>query len=205
MMRRMTNIRLIAAVFMSIALSLLLHCLSFAGSLEPSDPPGPTMKTLDQIPPTWSIKLPASERFVVLSDFNNEAVLDKETGLVWQKDLNPNPLYPHDNWRAAHHYCNNLVLGGRMGWRLPTVQEMTSLIDPTQTNPALPSGHPFTNVWPRSNPWYWTATTYLYDVYAWSVYTWDDGSAIYAVDLTSKEQPYGLKWCVRGGQGVDNQ
>ena len=30
----------------------------------------------------WDQKLPASQRFVVLAAFNNQAVLDKETGLV---------------------------------------------------------------------------------------------------------------------------
>lgn len=42
-----------------------------------------TMKTLDQIPPTWSHTMPAAQRFEVV--FDGEAVLDKETGLVWEQ------------------------------------------------------------------------------------------------------------------------
>src|SRR5262249_15328144 len=34
--------------------------------------------------PSWDQMLPASTRFIVLSNFNSEAVLDRETGLVWQ-------------------------------------------------------------------------------------------------------------------------
>ena len=37
--------------------------------------------TLDNIPPNWSKKIPGPERFTVVMD--GEAVLDKETGLVW--------------------------------------------------------------------------------------------------------------------------
>jgi hypothetical protein len=33
--------------------------------------------------PSWDQKLAASTRFVVLSNWNNEAVLDRETGLTW--------------------------------------------------------------------------------------------------------------------------
>ena len=35
--------------------------------------------------PAWDRKLPASLRFYVLTDWNNAAVLDKETGLVWER------------------------------------------------------------------------------------------------------------------------
>ena len=35
--------------------------------------------------PAWDQKLPASTRFVVLLDWNSEAVLDRNTGLVWEK------------------------------------------------------------------------------------------------------------------------
>src|SRR4029077_17118585 len=34
---------------------------------------------------SWDKVLSASQRFVVLAAFGNDAVLDKETGLVWEK------------------------------------------------------------------------------------------------------------------------
>ena len=33
----------------------------------------------------WGNIIPTAKRFVVLADFNNEAVLDRETGLVWEQ------------------------------------------------------------------------------------------------------------------------
>ena len=42
-----------------------------------------------------------------------------------------------------------------MGWRLPTVEEFTSLADASGPGPVLPAGHPFAFI----NWDYWTATT----------------------------------------------
>lgn len=53
-------------IFMTTA--MFLPALVRSGDLEPSAPPGSTMKTLDEVLPTWSQKLPASERFVLVLD-----------------------------------------------------------------------------------------------------------------------------------------
>src|SRR5271169_1120634 len=34
--------------------------------------------------PSWDQQLPASTRFVVLTNWGSQAVLDRETGLVWE-------------------------------------------------------------------------------------------------------------------------
>jgi len=49
-------------------------------------------------------------------------------------------------------------VGGQKGWRLPSIVELMSLIDPAVAvpGPTLPPGHPFTNVLSSG---YWTATT----------------------------------------------
>lgn len=135
-------------------------------------------------------------RFTNLYNFNNAAVLDRETGLVWQKNLNPNVW----DWYSAQNYCNNLYLGGRKGWRLPTLQELESLVDSTKSNPALPIGHPFTNV---VSFFYWTATTSAQNTSnAWLVKMSDGSSESDGSKNTSLGFP---AWCVRGGQGTDYQ
>jgi hypothetical protein len=192
------------AIFVAITLALFLPGLCFAGSLEPaSGPPVPTMKTLDQIPPTWSQQLQcdttACPRFELvfpkvcgLHCIQWEGVLDKETGLVWQKDLNPNPM----DWYLAELYCIELPLGGRMAWRLPTVEELDSLIDTAHTNPALPSGHPFTNV--QAN-YYWANPRTLggYTDAAWNVSLNIGGAYVTGMHNNA------YVWCVRGVQGVN--
>ncbi|MBF8276690.1 MAG: uncharacterized protein HW390_1763 [Candidatus Brocadiaceae bacterium] len=144
------------------------------------------------VPPAWSQKLRASERFQLVLD--NAAVLDKETGLVWEKS----PDTTARNWAGAISYAYMKTVGGRKGWRLPTVEELASLVDPTQSNPSLPSGHPFTNV--RSD-YYWSSTTLAFSTSnAWGVDFSDGG-----VDGLDKSNDGYYVWCVRGGQGYNAQ
>src|SRR5262249_35059860 len=96
--------------------------------------------------PSWDQTLACSAlancpRFVVLANMNSDAVLDRETGLVWER--NPDG---HTNGNQAKIVCAQRVVGDRQGWRLPTVSELRSLIQPSRAIPALPDGHPFTNV-----------------------------------------------------------
>lgn len=71
--------------------------------------------------PSWDQKLPSATRFIVLTNWGGEAVLDRETGLVWALEREVGDL----NYEAASHACLQKSLGGRGGWRLPTMQELT--------------------------------------------------------------------------------
>lgn len=99
----------------------------------------------------WQNAHPAGHRFSLLPTFNNDAVLDKETGLVWE--LSPQAVTV--TWNEARTTCVNRVIGGQKGWRLPAPSEMRSLVGPAvdAPGPNLPPGHPFLNVQPTS---YWT-------------------------------------------------
>jgi len=139
-------------------------------------------------------------RFIVLSSYNNQAVFDSETGLVWEKSPSTStfPWSSTTTTTAAQH-CNLLNVGNREGWRLPTVQELASLVDRTvpSPGPTLPAGHPFSNV---QSAGYWSATTYAtFASNAWGV-GFDNGFV-----GNGNKSANNFAWCVRGGQGVDPQ
>lgn len=142
----------------------------------------------------WDQRIDNQRRFVILKDFNDEAVLDLETDLVWQRTPGPTVRF----WGSAISACFGSRTGGRGGWRLPTMPELTSLIDPTQTNPPLPLDHPF------------DLSNLSGDV--WSVNTVPGTDTANTQDVLNDGFlggfPKGAQlqsWCVRGGPGVEGQ
>jgi hypothetical protein len=147
--------------------------------------------------PSWDQTLacsaPAScPRFVVLSNFNGEAVLDRETGLVWERSPDTTPRF----WFNARVHCVQRMVSNRYGWRLPHIQELASLIDGAAGS--LPAGHPF-SVAPAGQ-FYWSAS----DLYGEPQNAWVSNlGGTFGVFL--KTASGRIAWCVRGGQGVDAQ
>jgi hypothetical protein len=151
----------------------------------------------------WDQVLPAADRFVVLAGFNNEAVLDKETGLVWEQSPAATPA----TWGGvggARFECTRRVTGGRKGWRLPSFTELSSLVDPSVApGPTLPPGHPFSTALPV---FYWSSSMDAGNHTA-------QGALIltgaWGVDFSKGEVGTLLKtfagfvWCVRGGMNAD--
>jgi hypothetical protein len=141
----------------------------------------------------WDQVLPVSQRFVVLSAFNNDAVLDKETGLVWEKSPQTNGVSVA-NGRLA---CANKAVGGRKGWRVPALPELTSLVDPSVVSPGptLPQGHPFLNVQSAN---YWSSSAHLENTtLMWGVGL-NNGMAL----GLSKSFDQRI-WCVRAGANAN--
>ena len=136
----------------------------------------------------WSRNLPAAERFKLA--FGGVAVLDNETGLVWERW----PSLAVMTWSQATSHCNNRALGGRKGWHLPTSNQLSSLVDTTQSNPALPVGYDilFGNI---KTSWYWSATTSAANTtIAWGVHFFNG-------DVSNSDKGSNrYVWCVRGGQ-----
>ncbi|MBA2592614.1 MAG: DUF1566 domain-containing protein [Gammaproteobacteria bacterium] len=142
----------------------------------------------------WSSKIAnAKERFVVLSAFSQGAVLDMETGLVWERS----PSTKLSTWLEAIGDCYSRIVGGRLGWRLPTIEELASLIDPTQSRPPLlPRGHPFTKV-QSGGQLYWSSTSLFSTPPNAFAMKPSDGT----VGVNIKALREGFVWCVRGGYG----
>lgn len=151
---------------------------------------------------TWENQINGPARFQVLNQFGGAAVFDRETGRVWERspgntdgdrDVDDNDKV---TWFTALSHCYQLEVGGRKGWRLPTIEELASLVDASQANPALPAGQPFSDV---QSSLYWSATTNAVDTsFAWGV-DFLGGR----VDVVSGKIGSLFAWCVRGGQGID--
>ncbi len=132
-----------------------------------------------------------SARFRILAEFQDEAVLDQETQLIWERT----PSSTGTAWATAPMHCALKSTGGRRGWRLPSFLELMTLVHPSTHGvtvmPTLPTDHPFRGVKASA---YWTSTSLP-----------DDPQRAYAVDFRAgdlapqrKNQSH-LPWCVRGG------
>jgi hypothetical protein len=169
-----------------------------AGAATPLVLPGVTQN--------WDKNLPSDSRFTVLAAFGGAAVRDNNTGLVWEKALDitggprANGTY---SWSNVTTYCINKPVGavgavggvgGTRGWRLPSVAELASLIDPSLPVPFVPLTV-FTGV---QSSFYWSATTNAGNPsLAWYV-------GFINGDVGDSDKANGLHaWCVRGGMNAD--
>jgi hypothetical protein len=149
----------------------------------------------------WDDKISGATRWVVLTEFNRKAVFDKETGLVWE--IAPNS--PQITWYDAQEYCLHLTVGNRKGWRVPTIQELATLLDesaawpPPQIPTRLPVGYPAD---PNNFGCFWSVTTHA----AHPSGAWMGCFPKQVDDIQPLQKDYYMDvWCVRGGQGVDAQ
>ena len=123
-------------------------------------------------------------RFSLVMD--GAAVKDNQTGLTWEQE----PDREHDVWSRSNERCAGKEVGGQKGWRGPTVDELKTLIDPTQRDPALPPGHPFSNI---KSEIYWTSTPDPKDdIVAWQV------SFFSGEPVTDQKSGTRRMWCVLG-------
>ena len=100
------------------------------------------------------------------ANFGDGMVKDNLTGLIWTADPNtpgPSACGPgvvkisYDSYLFVQCLNNNNYLGYN-DWRVPNRKELQSLIDHSQSNPALPAGNPFTGA---GSGTYWSSDTYI--------------------------------------------
>jgi hypothetical protein len=68
-------------------------------------------------------------------DNGNGTVTDTTTGLMWQKETAPGTY----TWQQALEYAESLIfpLNGYSDWRLPNINELQTLLDHSNFNPAI--------------------------------------------------------------------
>ncbi len=77
---------------------------------------------------------PAGRYVVTAGGTVNGTVQDTKTGLIWQQTV-PSGTY---TWADATAYCGSTVVSTRLGgtgWRLPTLEELQTIVDHTQAAP----------------------------------------------------------------------
>lgn len=130
-------------------------------------------------------------------DNGDGTVTDNLTGLIW---LEMADCFGARTWTDALSDANGLMAGqcglndGSVAtdWRLPNIKELLSLVDYSESNPALPSAHPFSNV---QAAFYWTSSSNAQSPSsAWFV---DIETGIGSTDVKSSTNHV---WPVRGGE-----
>lgn len=127
-------------------------------------------------------------------------VTDHLTGLIWLRDAE---CFGTKYWEAAIDAVTDFAFGltydcldyderVNLGWRLPNVRELASLIDYGQSDPALPVGHFFHDVQLAS---YWSSTSVVQEPdNAWMV-------LLNKGDIVETDKGnFKYIWPVRGGQ-----
>lgn len=181
---RVGIVTLLGIMVLSVGLVLMTD-KALAGKDDKGDKGVGTATDLSGVTQNWDKNFPSASRFIILAAFGGAAVRDNNTGLVWEQA----PDASLRNWRDATAYCVNKSVGGTKGWRLPSVVELASLLDPSLPPPYVP-GSVFTGVYLNL---YWTATqTALPATGAWRVH-FDTGN----VDINLITE-ISLSLCVRG-------
>lgn len=98
-------------------------------------------------------------RFIL--DPSGETVSAPKTGLMWQKKAGDETF----TWQEAKVHCEGLVLAGHSDWRLPSLKELATLVDPKSFLPTL-DGNFFPD---EPSNFYWAATPAEYEGGAWAV------------------------------------
>jgi hypothetical protein len=124
----------------------------------------------------------------MLAELGGCAIIhDSVTGLSWQKYASGQIL----GWTGALQHCESSGQDGFLDWRLPSVKELETIVNPAVLNPAVDA-----NLFPGTPvELFWTSTPYVDNpANAWAV-DFSDGAA---VNDQPTSTPHRVR-CVRGG------
>lgn len=142
----------------------------------------------------------------------DDLVWDKATGLIWTRNADMASYLSHPwcpdfcdvqssangpfTFGDAHSYCRSLDVSDLRAWRLPTVEELSSLLNVAFGSAGIVPGHPFINVDVSNTSYYWTSTTRInHTLRAWVVFLDSGGVGVLPILNPSNVL------CVRGGSG----
>ncbi|MCX5902809.1 MAG: DUF1566 domain-containing protein [Proteobacteria bacterium] len=123
----------------------------------------------------------------------NGVVKDNVTGFEWQQATAPGTY----TWQQASDYCAGLNLGGKDDWRLPTIKELSTLVDSSIPYPGPTINTSYFPDTVASD--YWSSTANVYGTgLAWYA-CFDDGTV-----ANFNKYSNGYVRAVRGGQSNNN-
>jgi len=118
------------------------------------------MKKLMIVMIGWSLFLEAG----FYRNGSTNIVSDTKTLLQWQDNINV-----QYTWNDAIDYCRDLALGGHNDWRLPNINELSTLVDYTKASPSMSNVFAY-----NKSEGYWSSTSNVNNntTYseAWGVY-----------------------------------
>ncbi|PIE66581.1 MAG: hypothetical protein CSA26_00225 [Desulfobacterales bacterium] len=129
------------------------------------------------------------------TDNGDGTVTDMATGLMWVQasaDTDDDGSPDRTSWQEALAWCQNLELAGYTDWRLPNINELSSIVDYAKSAPVIN-----TTFFPDTRSAdYWSATTYAgYTSHVWRV----DFNGYGGYSAYDKVYSYYVR-CVRGQQ-----
>lgn len=100
---------------------------------------------------------------------SNDIVSDTVLNLMWQDNMDV--AYARETWENAQAQCKTTELGGFKDWRLPSYDELLSIVNYDHHSPAI--NPTFQN---SGTDYYWTSSSYGSDADSMWVVRFSDGS-----------------------------
>ena len=99
---------------------------------------------------------------IINPDSAEPTVKDALNDLIWTKNSSD-----FMSWQAALDYCKKLNYAGEKGWRLPNINELSTILDHSIENPA-------SNFPDIASTYFWSSSAFIGNEYkkAWRVYTY---------------------------------